>query len=119
MTPPGFGGSSKSVLMHEGETNGACIMTRALRRQRSQPPQSKALPLLAGFDSINWSSQVRITEALRTQLEDEKSLPRSPRRPVECTALIGSAHASFLAGHEAIALCSRLKTSQSRSLVST
>ena len=37
------------------------------------PPQSDALSLLAGFDTINWSSQARISSDMRAHLEEAKA----------------------------------------------
>lgn len=52
------------------------------RPNLSQPP---AIPMLAGFDSLNWSSQVRISAAIRGRLEEEKTA-------AQLSARAGGAH---------------------------
>src|SRR5262245_19570290 len=56
------------------------LLAQAGRGSRQPRGACAALPLLAGFDTINWSSQARISAAVRARLEEEKAAAQGAAR---------------------------------------
>src|SRR5262245_35447479 len=68
------------------------LPARASRRSRQREGTCAALPLLAGFDTINWSSQARISAALRAKLGEEKAAAQVAAKTsgVQCPEWLGA-----------------------------
>jgi hypothetical protein len=73
------------------DVKGACMVTQTKRRS---PPATEAAPLLAGFDTITYSSRAHISADIRVKLAKEKEAAQIAAKAgaVHCPEWLGAVY---------------------------
>src|SRR5262249_50544846 len=70
---------------HQTSNTPQAVCAKAAKKRETQKLVGDAVGLLAGFDTLYWSSQARISAAIRAQLEEAKA-------HAQVAAKVGSVH---------------------------